>query len=196
MTSQLRQLPYGPAGAANDWIASQLVALAGIATDQFGAIDELFRTSMTVNRAYLANRAGRDFATSNDLAAFLMTEEQLPPSVARDIAGLTLRRLNEESLEISAIMPDHVDMAAMMVIGRELKVEMETLGRWFAPRRFLERRLVEGSPAPSKTREWIEKERAVNQQAIDGIASRRLRIREAEADVRTWITETAAAGDD
>jgi hypothetical protein len=69
-----------------------------------------------------------------------------------------------------------VDTAAMLVIGRELKVEPETLGRWFAPRRFLERRLVEGSPAPAKTREWLEREMTRNREAVDAIASVRDQI--------------------
>lgn len=196
LVSQLRQLPFGPLGAATDWIAHDLSAFTDRAAAQFVRVDELFRSALTVNRAYLANRAGRDYTTSNDLAAFLMTEEQLPPSVARNIAGLTMRRLQEESLEISSIAPEHVDMAAMMVIGRELKVEMETLGRWFAPRRFLERRLVEGSPAPARTREWIEREREANQQAVERVASRRLSIRDTEADVRKWISHHAVEDDD
>ena len=53
-----------------------------------------------------------------------------------------------------------IDSAAVMVIGQELKVEMETLGRYLAPRRFIERRQVSGSPASEKTREWLAVERA------------------------------------
>ncbi|MBA2759476.1 MAG: hypothetical protein H0U38_07270 [Chloroflexia bacterium] len=196
LVGRLRQLPYGPLGVAVDWIADDLTGLASQTAEQFDAVDELFRTALTVNRAYLANRAGRDFTTSSDLAAFLMSEEQLTPSVARDVAGLTLRRLREENLEISAITPEHVDLSALMVIGRELKVEPETLGRWLAPRRFLERRLVEGSPAPSMTREWIEGERAANQQVMDRIASRRLQVRDAEASVRAWVADAAREGED
>nr|MBA2290798.1 hypothetical protein [Chloroflexia bacterium] len=196
LVSRIRQLPYGPLGVASDWITDDLMALAAHTVDQFDAVDELFRSALTVNRAYLANRAGRDFTTSSDLAAFLMSEEQLPPSVARDVAGLTLRRLLEENLEISAITPEHVDMSALMVIGRELKVEPETLGCWLAPRRFLERRLVEGSPAPSKTREWIERERMANQEVMDRIASRRLQIRDAEHGVIKWIADMTSEGDD
>ncbi len=196
LVTRLRQLPYGPLGVATDWIADDVIALVSSTGEQFAAVDELFRTSMTVNRAYLANRAGRGYTTSNDLAAFLMSEEQVPPAVASNIAGLAIRRLREENLEVSSINPEHVDMAAMMVIGRELKVEMETLGRWFAPRRFLERRLVEGSPAPAKTREWIERERATNQQAIERIASRRFQIRDAEDGARKWIADITSEVDD
>ncbi|HEV2127705.1 MAG TPA: hypothetical protein VGR22_03710, partial [Thermomicrobiales bacterium] len=97
---------------------------------------------------------------------------------------------------MSAIGPEMIDTAAMLVMGRELKVEMETLGRWFAPRRFLERRLVEGSPAPSKTREWLEGEAANQRRVADAFAGRQRRMREAETAVRAWIEETAAESND
>lgn len=196
LVSRLRQLSYGPIGVATDWIADDVVNLAASLTVQFGAVHELFHSALTVNRAYLANRAGRDLVTSGDLAAFLMSEEQLPPAVARDIAGLVTSRLQGENLEISAITPEHVDMAAMMVIGRELKVEPETLGRWLAPRRFLERRLVEGSPAPSMTRLWIEREREINAVATEGVAERQSQIRNALEQTKNWVTEKATAEDD
>ncbi len=97
---------------------------------------------------------------------------------------------------MSAITPELLDTAAMLVIGRELKVEMETLGRWFAPRRFLERRLVEGSPAPSKTREWLETEAERNREAVDAVASRQKQIRDAETTLRSWLEQRASESDD
>jgi argininosuccinate lyase len=115
--------------------------------------------AIIVNRAYLANRAGRDYTTASDLVPFLMTEESLPPGAARHIASLVVSRLREANLEASAVTQDMIDSAALMVIGRELKVEMETLGRYLAPRRFIERRTVPGSPAPEMTREWLQSER-------------------------------------
>ena len=196
LTAQLRNLPYAPLGANLDWIDTDVADLFVHTGTLCDRVEELFRSSLTVNRAYLANRAGRHYTTSNDLAAFLMTEEQLPPSVSRNIASLTLRRMREEHIEMSAISPELLDTAALMIIGRELKVEMETLARWFAPRRFLERRLVEGSPAPSKTREWLEAEASRNRKASEEVAARRLRIRDAEKVTRKWVEERAAEPND
>jgi argininosuccinate lyase len=192
LASRLRDLPYGPLGASAYWIDAEVTDVFRCATECFDAVERLFRSDLTVNRAYLANRAGRNYTTSNDLAAFLMSEEQLPPSVSRNIASLTMRRLRDEHVEMSAVTPDMVDTAAMLVIGRELKVEMETLGRWFAPRRFLERRLVEGSPAPARTREWLEQEAAEQRRLSDTITFHRRHVTEAERSVRSWI-ETASA---
>jgi len=119
----------------------------------------LLSTGLLVNRAWLGNRAGRGYTTAADLATFLMTEERIPPTAARQIALLVLARLKEASLEVSGITPDSIDSAALITIGREIKVEMETLGRFLAPRRYIERRQVTGSPAPERTRAWLEGER-------------------------------------
>lgn len=153
-----RSLPYGPLGASWD-------AVAGSMEDVLGAVQAGVKNStaaineaLIVNRAYLANRAGRMYTTASDLVPFLMTEEALPPTAARQIASLVVSRLREANLEASAVTQDMIDSASVMVIGRELKVEMETLGRYLAPRRFIERRTVTGSPAPGMTRAWLANE--------------------------------------
>jgi argininosuccinate lyase len=196
LVARLRTLPYAPLGAALDWIERDVRLALDRLAELFGRVETLFREALTVNRAYLANRAGRDYTTSNDLATFLMSEEHLPPSASRNIASLSMRRMREENVEMSAIKPDVLDTAAMLVIGRELKVEPETLGRWFAPRRFLERRLVEGSPAPAKTREWLEAEAARNREASEAVRSRAKRVRDAESAVKAWINDRASADED
>ncbi len=195
LVTRLRTLPYAPLGAELDWIDRDAGDGLERCAELFGRVEKLFREALTVNRAYLANRAGRDYTTSNDLATFLMSEERLPPSVSRNIASLTMRRIRDENIEMSAITPEMLDTAAMLVIGRELKVEMETLGRWFAPRRFLERRLVEGSPAPSKTREWLDDERARNREAAEAVSARAASIRAAEDAMRSWIDDRATEGE-
>jgi argininosuccinate lyase len=155
----LRSLPYGPLGAAWDAVARAMDRVLESATRGMSDSTDAIHEALIVNRAYLANRAGRMYSTAGDLAPFLMTEEQLPPTAARQIASLVISRLREQNLEASAVTQDIIDSAALMVIGRELKVEMETLGRYLAPRRFIERRDVVGSPAPERTRTWLAAER-------------------------------------
>lgn len=150
-----RDADFGPLGSrlsVMHRIASVSLSEAiDVLADTRSAID----SAVIVNRAYLANRAGREFTTAADLVPFLITEEALPPQAAREIAVLVLSRLREAQVEANAVTQDMIDSAAMMVIGREVKVEMETLGRYLAPRRFLERRQVEGTPAPERTRAWL-----------------------------------------
>jgi argininosuccinate lyase len=114
-----------------------------------------------VNRAYLANRAGRDHTTSSDLADFLMLEEGLGPGSARNIALMTVRQAMSQGIEASGITPALIDSHALLVIGRELGVEAEAIGRALAPRRFLEKRTAPGGPAPDATRDYLDLERAM-----------------------------------
>lgn len=156
----LRSLPYGPLGAAWDMVARAMDRVLLSASQGMRESAEAIEGALIVNRAYLANRAGRLYTTAADLAPFLMTEEGLAPTAARQIASLVISRMREQNLEASAVTQDIVDSAAVMVIGRELKVEIETLGRYLAPRRFIERRDVLGSPAPERTRVWLRSERS------------------------------------
>lgn len=156
----LRSLPYGPLGTAWDVVARAMDRMLASAQQGMQESAEAIEGALIVNRAYLANRAGRMYTTAADLAPFLMTEEGLSPTAARQIASLVTSRLREQNLEASAVTQDIIDSAAVMVIGQEIKVEMETLGRYLAPRRFIERRDVLGSPAPGRTRAWLASERS------------------------------------
>jgi len=156
---QLRRSGYGPLGMLHDTVIAAAPRLAAQCRAVSTEAAALLSTGLLVNRAWLGNRAGRGYTTAADLATFLMTEERIPPTAARQIALLVLARLKEASLEVSGITPDSIDSAALITIGREIKVEMETLGRFLAPRRYIERRQVTGSPAPERTRAWLEGER-------------------------------------
>lgn len=155
----VRSLPYGPLGAAWDTVESAMDDVLMSADENLKESTAAINEAVIVNRAYLANRAGRLYTTASDLVPFLMTEESLPATAARQISSMVVARLREEHLEASAVTQDMIDSAAVLVIGRELKVEMETLGRYLAPRRFIERRAVTGSAAPAMTREWLVAER-------------------------------------
>ncbi|MEJ7900945.1 MAG: lyase family protein [Thermomicrobiales bacterium] len=189
---QLRRLGYGPLAGAYDVAIGAATRLASPCLDAMGLATELFSTGLIVNRAYLGNRAGRGYTTAADLSTFLMTEEQIPPTAARSIAVLVLARLKETSLEVSGITSDMIDSAALMIIGREIKVEMESLGRFLAPRRYLERRQVTGSPAPEMTRAWLAAERSALVDHEQWLTVTHLSVETAVAELATTI-ETAAS---
>lgn len=160
VVQRLRSAPYGPLGATNDVLFGLEHSLSVETASILDESRSFIRDGLIVNRAYLGNRAGRGYTTFGDVAAFLITEEQLSPSSARSISVLVLNQLRQSGLEVSGITQDMIDTAALMIIGREIKVEIESLGRFLAPRRFLERRQVTGSPAPAMTRAWLAEERS------------------------------------
>jgi argininosuccinate lyase len=189
---RLASVTYGPLGAAWDDAIAIAGELEAAVTPLLASATEFFATGLVVNRAYLGNRAGRGHTTAGDLATFLMTEEQLSPSSARRIATLVLAQVKQSSLEVSGITQDMIDSAALITIGREVKVEMEALGRFLAPRRYIERRQVVGSAAPDMTRAWLGQQRA----ALDEDRARLKQRTEAAARALTGLTrlvEDAAA---
>lgn len=155
-----RAIPYGPAVETIDpAFEMTLETVAGAAT-----VNETFATLLAgpieFNRAWFARQAGRALVTMGDLADLLVLEEGLPPAAARDITALTASRAAQEGIEASGITPATIDAAALLVIGREIGVEIERLGAYLAPRRFVEKRTLLGGPAPAAVRETLEWERA------------------------------------
>jgi argininosuccinate lyase len=192
MTVRLREVTFGPLGSAYAWSYAGQERLDPLLESALGESMEFLRNGLIVNRAYLGNRAGRGYTTAGDLATFLMTEEQIAPSSARSIAVLVLARVREANLEVSGITQDMIDSAAMMIIGQEIKVEMESLGRFLAPRRFLERRQVTGSPAPAMAREWLADERESLDAHRRWVSARCDRIDERLEAVSDAIAEAAS----
>lgn len=156
----LELAPYGPATATLDAIVPGARRALNRATGLAAKAADLIAGGLEINRAYLANRAGRDHTTTSELADFLMAEEELDPGSARNIALMTVRQAMGQGIEASGITPAMIDANALLVIGRELGVEIEAIGRALAPRRFLERRVVPGGPAPEATRDYLDLERA------------------------------------
>lgn len=189
-----REIPLGPIGESADLaMYAAANALSG-ATDLAAAFASIIGRSIEFNRASLARNAGRAHATSGDLADFLMADEGLPPAAARDIAALTARQAAQEGLEASGITPAMIDAAALAVIGRELGVEIERLGAYLAPRRFIEKRTVMGGPAPEAVRETLSLERAYLDADRRWLEQKRRRIALAaeNAEIRTHEILSAA----
>ncbi len=196
ITRAANETPYGPASDTGDRAAS----LAGSALKLAAHVAESFTTLVSgpieINRAWLARNAGRDLITSGDLGDFLMAEEGLDPASARDIAALTAHRAREEGLEASGITPPLIDAAALLVIGRELGIEIERLGAYLAPRRFVEKRTMLGGPAPAAVRELLQGERTRLEADQRWLEAKRTRITLAEAnlDIRTREILSLARG--
>ncbi|MGI9254842.1 MAG: lyase family protein [Thermomicrobiales bacterium] len=149
-------IPYGPAGGAMDAPLGRALAALEAARGLAEATSRLL-AALEINRAYLAQRAGRDFTTASDLAEFLVLDEGIDPASARNIVQMSVRKAMEQGLEISGITPAMIDASALLVIGRELGMEIERFGAWLAPRRFLERRAATGATAPAAVRDELER---------------------------------------
>lgn len=189
------ELPYGPVGERGDGA----VALTGAALVSAVAVHETFATLLNgpieINRAWLARNAGRALVTAGDLADFLMAEGSLDPASAREIAALTASRARQEGQEASGITPEMIDAAALLVVGQEVGVEIERLGSYLAPRRFIEKRTVLGGPAPAAIREYLalERERLAEDYVWLAAKQRRIALAAENIEIRTHEILTAAS---
>jgi argininosuccinate lyase len=154
-----REIEYGPASEAIDAAAGAAIRSLDGAIAVSESLAALLAGPIEINRASLARQAGRALVTSGDLADLLMAEEGLDPAAARDVAALTASRATQEGIEASGITPAMIDAAALMIIGREIGIEIERLGAYLAPRRFVEKRTLLGGPAPAAVREILALER-------------------------------------
>lgn len=191
----LRSLPYGPVSVLWDQVSESVNEVIHDAGLLLANSTAAVREALIVNRAYLANRAGRLYSTAADVAAFLMEDQQLSPSNSQRIAGLAIARLKEANLEVAQITPDIIDSAAVLVIGQELKVEMETLGRYIAPRRYIERRDVLGSPKADRTRAWLENVGARIVQDRSELDGRRAHWTSAAEAITSRLAESAESSE-
>jgi len=153
-------VPFGPLTNQLDELNRAIYQITSATTQSLSAFATWIRGGLNVNRALLANRAGKGFSTASDLAEFLMIEEQIDPGSARNIAALTISTARDQGLEAAGITQELIDGAALMVIGQEIKVEFEAISRYIAPRRFIERRTATGAPSPASARAYLEVEQA------------------------------------
>jgi argininosuccinate lyase len=168
-------IPYGPVGGAMDLPFGRALAVLDATRDLMVETAALVSEGLEINRAHFASRAGRDHVTSGELAALLIEGEGLDPAAARAVAAAVVRQAMDQGLEASGITPEAIDAAALATIGRELGIEIERLGAYLAPRRFLERRTALGAPSPAATRDWLELERTrtlADERWIDGLTTR------------------------
>jgi argininosuccinate lyase len=182
---------YGPQLASLGRLAYGLDA---IGTESAGLISEVahfLEDGLLVNAAYFSNRAGRSFSPSSDLADFLIIEARLRPSEAEQIAALPISRARDQRLEAAGITADLIDGAAMMVIGRELKVEFEAISRYLAPRRFIERRTALGAPSPDAVRTFVAHRRQDHNERNERMDSRWSHLESAALTLRSAAHEAS-----
>lgn len=190
IASMVAGVPLG-AWTSVDGALAAFDRMQGQVTTLLAEMTDLLANGVEVNRALFANRASRGYLTGGDLAEFLMIEESLPPGAAAQVAALALQRVREEGLELSGLSSQMIDGASLLVIGRELGVEFESISRYLAPRRFIERRAGSGSAAPMKTREWLADAGGRIEASGAALGAERERVDAAAGRVATWLRDAA-----
>ena len=181
-------LGFGPIALLDEVVGPTTSAVAGTVEllDTFAALVP----TVVFNRALLANRAGKGHTTSGDLAVLLIEQESLEPVAAQQIADGVIRRARAEGLEASAITSDIIDAVALLVIGRELGIEVEEISRYLAPRRYLARRTATGGPETAATRAALDRDRLRLEEDMRWLEETAARLRAVDARLDTLVAET------
>jgi argininosuccinate lyase len=132
-------------------------------------LQRVLRT-VEVNRALTANRAHKGFATSSELADLLAIDCGLTRTEAYALAERIATEASVLALGGMTLDTKLVDRMALEVVGREVGIEPETLGKCLSVKRFIERRDVPGGPAPASVREFIEQEHLDRKQSENRFA--------------------------
>ncbi|MDQ3167953.1 MAG: hypothetical protein M3P94_04810, partial [Chloroflexota bacterium] len=181
-------LGFGPIALLDEVVGPTTSAVAGTVEllDTFAALVP----TVVFNRALLANRAGKGHTTSGDLAVLLIEQESLEPVAAQQIADGVIRRARAEGLEASAITSDIIDAVALLVIGRELGIEVEEISRYLAPRRYLARRTATGGPETAATRAALDRDRLRLEEDMRWLEETAARLRAVDGRLDTLVAET------
>ena len=143
--------------------------------------------SLEVNRALTANRTHKGFATSSELADLLAIDCGLTRTEAYTLAERIATEASVLALGGMTLDTKLVDRLALEVVGREVGIEPETLGKCLSVKRFIERREVPGGPAPASVRDFIEQEHLDRRQSENRHAQIAAALESADAALNSAI---------
>ena len=147
---------------------------------------------LDVNRALTANRTHRGFATSSELADLLAVDCGLTRTEAYALGERIATEATILGLGGMTLDTKLVDKLALEVVGREVGIEPETLGKCLSPKRFVERREVVGGPAPSMVRDMIERETLSARRDASWLKERRDALGQAAEKLAAQVAERVA----
>ncbi len=175
-----------PSRVAYGMMLARLISIMESATETLSLLAGVL-TTLEVNRALTANRTHRGFATSSELADLLAVDGQLGRTDAYRLAERIAAEASIMALGGMTMDTKLVDKLALEVVGREIGIEPETLGKALAVKRFIERREVPGGPAPSSVREMLEREHFHRREDRAWLDERREALGAADARLREAV---------
>jgi argininosuccinate lyase len=138
-------------------------------------------TSIEVDRAVLAARAGLGFTTSTELADTLVRAGGLPFRTAHAVAAAVVKDALARGLSATDVTTAMVEAAARTVTGRSVAIDAATLTTALDPWGFVRRRTIPGGPAPGTV-----------SRALDAASGRLAADRAWQDSTRAHLTAAAA----
>ena len=149
--------PLGDVNDVEDPIYRPLFRMLDYAIGVYELLDAVL-VSATWNVERLAARAADGLTTATELADTLVREAKLPFRAAHRIVAQLVRTAFAQNLTPREIRAQHVDDAAMQVLGHTLGLSDQTVSEALDARHFVMIRAIPGGPAPDSTRAIIARQ--------------------------------------
>ncbi len=111
--------------------------------------------TLQVNKEILYQRTKQSFATITELADELTREVNIPFRTSHAIASKLVRICIERNIQPSQITSQHLDEAAIHIIGKPLQLSKQFVEKSMDPILFIQKRSQPGGPAHSEGRRMI-----------------------------------------
>ncbi len=112
--------------------------------------------TLTVNRERMREQAGAFWDTATDLAGTIVRECGLPWRFGHQITGVVVRMAIEEGRKPAEVDSAFVDRAAQVILGKELHIREEAIGKAMDPWHSVLAHDMPGGPAPVRMEEELK----------------------------------------
>ena len=113
-------------------------------------------TSLDIKAERMAELARSGWICASDLAALLVTAENIPWRVAHQIVGQLVRTCEEKGIGSRDVTTNALNEIAPAHIGRALSLSQEMIDRALDPLQCVKARQLTGGPAPEQVKKQIE----------------------------------------
>lgn len=176
-------IPYGDTQDIEDEIMPPMMASLSCARDVLQLYRAVF-ASLEIDRAAMAERAGRSFMTTTELADGLVREAGLPFRTAHGLVARLVRRAAEEGLDSNQLDVGMLQEIAQSELGRPLEFSREQFERSLDPGHFVRTRDGVGGVAPAATGRLLDQLSARIDVDRDRLRGNEVRLESAREQLR------------
>ena len=152
--------------------------------------------ALQVNTDRMLEAAGSHWAQATDIAAALVTEQDLPWRVAHQITAILVRLAEERAIHPLDVTTELLDEAAVLYMDRPVGLAPEALADALDPAHFVAVRTLLGGPAPAEAARQLAEHRTALAADHQHLEHRRAALTDAasalEAAIDALVAESGA----
>lgn len=151
-------------------------------------------SSTRVNSKIMKERANKGFSTATELADTIVRRKGLSFRSAYNIVSLVVGKAFEEGMEANEITNDMIDEAAMVVLGKPLKLAEKDVQLSLDPLENVRKRDITGGPAPMEVKRMIRERKRRIKYAEEKLQERKRKLIFAEKELNEEVNRIVRIG--